>query len=104
MNHRVKLCAFENPIDRRRIAEVDFVQRDFVGYRREIAALDLRIVEIVEVIEHRDLVTFADKLFHQVRADKTSAARDQNPHRASVGRKHTCGKGEARPGACGAPR
>ena len=73
--------------DRRAIPQIDFVDANGIGDRGEITALDLRVVEIVEVVENGDFVPFANQLLDQMRTDKSGATRDENFHGARVRRK-----------------
>jgi hypothetical protein len=58
------------------------MNRNVTGEGRDVAALDLRIVEIVKVVKNPDLMTVSEQLLDKVRSDKTGAARDENFHRA----------------------
>jgi hypothetical protein len=46
-----------------------------------VFAFQPRIVIIVEIIEHVDVVPLAQKPFRQMRSDKSRASRDENFHR-----------------------
>ena len=50
----------------------------------EVAALDLRIVKIVQVIEGPDAVAVAQQAFADVRADEARAAGDEKIHGATL--------------------
>src|ERR1039458_7982696 len=49
----------------------------------KIAALDLRVVEIVQVVEGPDTVAVAQQAFANVRADEARAAGDEKIHPAT---------------------
>ena len=50
------------------------------GESGDICLLDLRIVEIVEVIEDHDGVSYREQSFNEMGADKTGSACDQDSH------------------------
>src|SRR5215472_3973637 len=46
----------------------------------EVAALDLRVVKVVQIVESPDLVAVAEETFADVRANEAGAAGDQKIH------------------------
>src|SRR5947207_13697819 len=50
------------------------------GETGDIRLLDLRIVEIIEVIEDHDGVSCREQVFNEMGADKTGSSCDQNSH------------------------
>ncbi len=84
--------AVENFAHRAGIAQIGLVDRDPVRDRRDVGALDLRIIKIVEVVQDRDPVPFPEQLLDKVRPDEAGAARDENFHCARVRRKRSAGK------------
>ncbi len=86
----------KNIVHRPRITQIGVMHRDLVRDGGDVSALDLRIVEIVEVVQDRDLVSVGEQLLDKVRPDESGAARHENFHCASVRRKRWPGKGEER--------
>src|SRR5436309_12785767 len=64
------------------------------GETGDVCLLDLRIVEIVEVIEDHDGVSCLEQVFDEMGADKTGSACDQNSHvpRSSTTKHKKCTK------------
>ena len=54
------------------------------GAAGDICLLDLRIVEIVEVIEDDDGVSCREQSFNEMGADKTGSACDQDSHETKL--------------------
>jgi hypothetical protein len=78
--------AMKNVVHRARIAQIGLMHRDLVRYGRDVAALDFRIVKIVEVIQDRNLMAGGEELLDEMRPDEPGAARHENFHCASVRR------------------
>src|SRR5437899_9658000 len=64
------------------------------GETGDIRLLDLRIVEIIEVIEDHDGVSCREQVFNEMGADKTGSACDQDSHvpRSSTTKHKKCTK------------
>src|SRR5437763_16794842 len=64
------------------------------GETGDIRLLDLRIVEIIEVIEDHDGVSCRQQVLNEIGADKTGSACDQNSHlpRSSTTKHKKCTK------------
>jgi hypothetical protein len=60
------------------------VDGDVLGEPGDVRLLDLRIVEIVEVIKDGNGVSRGEQAFNEMGADETSAAGDQNSHVAQL--------------------
>ena len=63
------------------------MDRDVINKAGNIRALDFRIVEIVEVVDNRDVAAGGEQFFHQVRSDEARSAGNQNLHGANVRRR-----------------
>jgi len=70
-------------VERGAVGEVAVAKFKGLGERLDfakVAALDLRVVEIVQVVEGPDAVAVAEEAFANVRADETRAAGDEKIH------------------------
>jgi hypothetical protein len=59
---------------------------------RDIRAFDRRIVEVIEVIQHRHAMPRRETLFDEVRPDKPSSAGDKNVHPRTLPAPKICGQ------------
>ena len=57
MRDGIEFFAMKQQVHRGAVAEIDPMDRHFPSDSRDIGALDLRIVKIVEIIEDRDFLT-----------------------------------------------
>src|SRR4051812_2664975 len=92
MNYGINFLAIEQTVDRSAVAQIDLVDRYILRESSHIGSLDLRIVKVVEIVENRDFMPGREEFLDEVRADETGAARDQDPHRATVKMKPGPGK------------
>lgn len=76
MEDLVEAVPGKKRVDQRRIADVSFDQRDALTDGGDIAMLDGWVVEVVEVIDHDDIVALRQEGFAEVRADEAGAAGD----------------------------
>src|SRR5918999_104783 len=82
MHYAIKLVVGENLVQRRAIADIDFcelVTRIFC-MRADVVTLDCGIVEIVEVVDYRDLFdVVGQQSIHEMGSDESCAAGYENP-------------------------
>ena len=78
MHHRVEALLGEER-GARPVADVAFTSGRTAGQvGGDVAALERRVVEVVEVVEHDDAIAARERRLAQVRADEARAARDEN--------------------------
>jgi hypothetical protein len=77
MDERVEAAFREELPDERLVADVSGDDPCALESRR-VRALDRRVVEVVEVVEDRDLVAAGEELLRDVRADEAGAAGDED--------------------------
>ena len=62
------------------VAKIDVTNGHFAGETGNVRMLNLRIVKIVEVIEDDNVMPGCEQFLNKMRADKPSAASDQDSH------------------------
>ena len=80
MDHGIEFVSCKCALHRDCISYVCLNDLDIIGNVRYVGAFDRRIVVIVEVIEHGDLMTLPEQSLCEMRADESSAASDQEMH------------------------
>ena len=62
VSDRIEFFPMKQATHRAAVAQIDLMQRDVIHDSSNVCALDLRIVEVVEVIEDRDFVAQREQL------------------------------------------
>ena len=84
MRDHFKFFAVKQISHGRAISKIDMMSGHVFGETGDICLLDLRIVEIVEVIEDHDGVSYREQSFNEMGADETGSACDQDSHGAKL--------------------
>ena len=87
MDDLVEFCGGKQIVHRAGIRQIAGDEGERLAERldvRERAALDLRVVKIVEVVEGPDAVAVMEQAFANVRADEARAAGDEKIHAATL--------------------
>jgi len=82
MDDRLRLRSLEGAAQGRRVEDVRLEERRraFGAQILDIAALERRIVELVEIVDERDLVPETQQPAGHVVTDETGTAGDQDAH------------------------
>ena len=76
MEHQLRFDLGEDPLDRIRVADVDFVQQRAGGQRW----LEVRSLSGTQIVDHRHPVATREQSVDKIRADEPGAAGDDAVH------------------------
>jgi hypothetical protein len=83
MRDRVNFFAVKQIFYRFAVAKIDVVNRHVASETGNIRTLDLRVIEVVEVVENDDLMPGGQQLLDKMRANKSSTACHEDSHCAN---------------------
>ena len=66
------------------ITQISVMNGDLIGDARDVAMLNCGVVKVIEVVQNRNLMPFAQECLDQMRANESSAASNEDLHGASV--------------------
>src|SRR5215471_2184897 len=81
---RVYFFAAKHTSHRFALSKIDVANGYLFCETGDVCVLDLRIVEIIEIVEDNDFVPGGEQPLDKMRADKASAACDQDSHGAKL--------------------
>src|SRR5215467_3695347 len=84
MRDRVNFLPMKQVSHRRAVAKIDVADGHVLRKTGNVRALDLWIVEIIEVVKDHDSIPGGKQLLDKVRPDKPRAACNQNSHETKL--------------------
>ncbi len=84
VRNRIQFLSAKHRFNRFGVAKIGAANGYVTRKTGNVRMLDLRIVEIIEIIENDDLMPARKQLFGKMRADKTGPTCDENSHGAKL--------------------